>query len=318
MYTARPAPVSNPALPVQPRLRRVRRRAYTGAGASAPGGTAPGGSAPGEAERAFLDEYLTDLARPYGFPVHPEVLKRGGAHRYEEMVEELIGELVPATEPVDLVVLAFAVPDVRAGRSVATYRGRVCPGDPLAFALCDQGTAAAFTGLRLVRELARTGDCRRSLLLVVEQETLAYQPTVPVTLPARAAAVGLLFDRAGPARPAADRQLAGIGPETVADRFATEFAELRAGAARVSLVLGSGLADCPVDDRGVARIRTAPAGQPSTGVWWELADELAEPIPDGGRRTVLADYDPMLGYLCLAAFDLGAEPADQPSFRTYS
>jgi hypothetical protein len=48
-----------------------------------------------------------------------------------------------------------------------------------------------------------------------------------------------------------------------------------------------------------------PPGQPSTGVWWGLIDELAS---DVGRPDLLvaADYDPGLRYLCLAAFDAGS------------
>lgn len=34
----------------------------------------------------------------------------------------------------------------------------------MAFAVCDQGAAAAFTGLRLATEYARTGGCRRAVL----------------------------------------------------------------------------------------------------------------------------------------------------------
>lgn len=290
-------------------LRQVRRRDFAG----------PGAPAPVEAERAFLDEYLSDLARPYGFPTRPEVLAGGGDHRYEELAETLIADLVPPTRPVDLVVLAFAVPDVRAGRTVATWRGRACPGDPLTFAVCDQGSAAAFTGLRLIRELARTGGCRRGLLLVVEQPVLAYQPTVPTALPARPVAVGLLFDGTGPARLIAERQYPDVGPEAVADRLATGLAQLRAGADPVRLVLGAGLAAAAVDVAPTDRVRVAPAGQPSTGGWWALADELSAPDTGEGareaagargaagvgerRRVVLADYDPTLGYLCLAAFD---------------
>ena len=88
------------------------------------------------------------------------------------MAEELIRSVVPPDEPVDVLVLAFAVPDARPGRATASYLSHVCPGEPLAFAICDQGSAAAFTGLRLIREYARTGGCARGLLLVVEQAIL--------------------------------------------------------------------------------------------------------------------------------------------------
>ncbi|MFY1674523.1 2-hydroxy-acid oxidase [Plantactinospora sp. WMMB334] len=313
MYAFRPAEAGPPAGAGPLHLRRVARRDFTGR---------PGAAAPGADELAFLDEYLSDLARPYGSPLRAEVLADGGAHRYEEMAEELIAALVPPTDPVDVVVLAFAVPDVRAGRTVATYRGHACPGDPLAFAVCDQGGAAPFAALRLVGELTRTGGCRRGLLLVVEQPALAYQPAGPVVLPARPAAVGLLFGPAGPARLVAHRQHPGIPADMLPARLAAELADLRADAGETTLVLGGGLAGTPVDALPVDRVRVAPAGQPGTGVWWGLADELAEagadPDPVAGpgtvpapaldpvrRRLVLADHDTMLGYLCLAAFDVG-------------
>ena len=46
----------------------------------------------------------------------------------------------------------------------------------------------------------------------------------------------------------------------------------------------------------------AAAGQPSTGVWWWLIDELGSGAgqPD---LLVAADYDPCLRYLCLTAFE---------------
>ena len=55
-----------------------------------------------------------------------------------------------------------------------------------------------------------------------------------------------------------------------------------------------------------------PPGQPSTGVWCGLIDELTDELPDGaaGRPDllVIADYDPELRYLCLTAFDTRTAP----------
>ena len=50
------------------------------------------------------------------------------------------------------------------------------------------------------------------------------------------------------------------------------------------------------------RVRVMPPGQPSTGVWWGLIDELGSTAarPD---LVVAADYDPGLRYLSLTAFD---------------
>lgn len=259
--------------------------------------------APDEGERAFLTEYMSDLARPYGFALRESVLAGGGGPRYQDMAEALIAATVSPDEPVDVVILAFAVPDVRAGRTAATYRGAACPGDPLAFAVCDQGTAAGFTALRLAGTLARTGGGRRSLMLVVEQAVLPYEPPEPGALPDRPVAVALLCDSSGPARLAAHRQLAGVAVDHVAAALDAELTELCAGPGNATLILGSGLTDRPIKLPTVDSVRRAPDGQPGTGVWWALADELAG-SPDGTRRVVLADHDPVLGYLCLCALDI--------------
>jgi 4-hydroxymandelate oxidase len=71
----------------------------------------------------------------------------------------------------------------------------------------------------------------------------------------------------------------------------------------VVVVLGGGLAGRPIDAADVRAVRTAPDGQPGTGVWWALAEELAAPAT-GPRRVVLADHDPGLGYLSLCALDV--------------
>ena len=51
----------------------------------------------------------------------------------------------------------------------------------------------------------------------------------------------------------------------------------------------------------VGRVRVAEPGQPATGVWSALIDELTG---DSGQPdlVVAADYDPDLRYLCLTGF----------------
>jgi 4-hydroxymandelate oxidase len=253
-----------------PRIGAVRRRLFDG---SARFTGDPG-------HRAELHRYLADLGQPYGLGP-PD---GAGGHSYGEMAEVLIGELTADGRPVDVLVLAFAVPDVRPGRATATYLSHICPGNPLAFAVCDQGAAAAFTGLRLAGEYLRTGGCRRALLVIVEQAGLAYPPVSPAPVPARHAAVALLLGDSGPPVTAV-RQHPNVPPAEVPARLAAELATVDTAGA--TLVLGAELAGYRHD----GAVRVAPAGQPMTGVWWELA-EVAAPV-------VLADYDG--GQLCLVA-----------------
>ena len=242
-----------------------------------------------------LRVFVSDLTRPYGVPLREDLLREGVGHSYGEMAEGLLREALPDGDPVDLLVLAFAIPDVRPGRSTAVHLSRFCAGSPLAFAVNDQGPSAAFTALRIVRDYQRTGGCRRGVVLLVEQASLHYTPPVPVQVPDHHSAVVLVCeesDRAeltvyqesmASARSAAEsvaERLALLGPEGV-------------------LVAGAGL-DLPADVR--ARTVVAPAGQPTTGVWSELAAGLPG-WREQQRPVLVADHDPVLGRLGLVEFD---------------
>lgn len=240
-------------------LLRAVRRTFTGP-------ALPAGDAT-DAQR--LEVYLTDMLGPYGLHPDPEALHRAAGQSYGEMAEWAIGALVGPADEVDLLVLAFAVPDITPGRATATYLSHVCPGTPLAFAICDQGRAAAFTGLRIVREYG----CRRALLVVVEQADLPYPVRPPVPLPTVHSVVALLLG-------SADEP--GHRVTSIDIRADASIDEARA-AAREATILG-----------GVDTAR------PYTGVWWELAGAL-EQAPG---RVVLADYDEQLRYLCTATVEL--------------
>ncbi|GAA3290972.1 MULTISPECIES: hypothetical protein [Dactylosporangium] len=147
--------------------------------------------------RAAIGTYLADMVRPHGLPLDEDLLATGAGQSYGEMGAALIGAAVGPDEPVDLLVLAFDVPDVRPGRAAATYLSHVCPGNPRSFAVCDQGVAAPFTALRLIRSYIGSGTCRRALLLILEQSTVHY----PAPVTARNAGVALVCSaQPGPVR----------------------------------------------------------------------------------------------------------------------
>jgi 4-hydroxymandelate oxidase len=281
--------------PARLRLLRTERRTFAG----------PADFLIDPDARAHLANYLTDLTRPYQLAAPAGSLFEapdGLGQSYGEMAEVLIRDLVPAGEPVELLVLAFAVPDMQPGRATATYLSHVCPGTPLSFAICEQGSAAAFSGLRVVRDyLAQNHPAggRRALLLVVEQAVLPYPAEAgSARLPHQHQAVGLLFGTERSEGPHASvlagiRQCGGVAPEQVPDRAVTELAWLTHELADTQprLLLSESLA--AVWPAGGALV--APAGQPNTGLWWRLLDELP------GDSLVIGDYEPDLGYLSLAA-----------------
>ena len=251
-----------------------------------------------------LRVFVTDLTGPYGVPPREDLLREGVGHSYGEMTEGLLGEALPDGDPVDLLVLAFAIPDVRPGRSTAVHLTRFCAGSPLAFAVNDQGPAAAFTALRIVRDYQRTGACRRAVVLVAEQASLHYTPPVPVRVPDAHWAVALVCEQAA-TEELMTRQESLLAAGSVEKLVAERLAELGPEAV---LLAGAGLG--PVAD-AAGRTVTAPAGQPATGVWAELAERL--PGWRERRRPVLvADYDPVLGRLGMAAFAPAATTVPVP------
>jgi hypothetical protein len=219
-----------------------------------------------------LPGYLADMGRPFGIRLRPAPFTSG--HSHGEMAEPLLEELDDG-RPIDVLVLAERMHDVRPGRATATYLGSRVPGAPLAFAVCDQGSAAPFTALRLLDAYARSSVCARALLLVVEQATLHYEPITPVRLPDRHTAVAFLLE-AGPTTTITVRQ--HVGEESELDILCASHPD--------SVVL-----------RG-------NNGLPLTGLWWELAAGLDNWAAQG-KRVVLADHDPTVGLLSVAAIDLG-------------
>ncbi len=227
------------------------------------------------------------------------------------MVAELIGELVPPDQPADALILGFAMPDVWPERATAAFLSHVCPGNPVAFAVCDQGCAAGFTAVRIARDYAAGGGCDRVLVALAEQTRLDYDPPAPVSVPTRNAAFAMLCDAHPAGRPGgggvplvrAVRVCPGVPAGQASAVLRRELSLLETGhreEEKRTLVLGEGLS--PLADHGVLGWRNTlplPQGQPVTGVWRELA---AWTTTRGGGRLTIADYDPGLQYLCLAAF----------------
>lgn len=298
------------------RLARAERRTFPGPAAFL--------SDPGN--RAAVGDYLSDLIRAY--PAEPAapaeapslVVSPEQGHSYGEMAEALISAVTSADQPVDLLVLAFSIHDLQPGRATATYLSHVCPGNPVSFAISDQGSAAAYSGLRVTRDYLAAAGFRRALLIVVEQAALPYGDGT--ALPAQHRGVALLLEndsvgtgsggngaaggRPGTARLVALTQRPNLAAAAVAAQAGADLAELSAGYCEVRLVLSQALAAAWAGHPGDG-VRIGPADQPSTGIWWQLLDELdagGQP-EDGPDLLVAADYDPELGYLCLAAIEPG-------------
>jgi hypothetical protein len=288
-----PRPAGAGPLPGGLRVRRAAARSF-------------GGSSPTSLD-PDLRVYLADLVEPYGLALREDMLARSVGHNYAEMAGELIRATVAEDEPIDLLVLAFAIPDVRPGSSAALYLSSICPGAPLAFAVSEQGPGAAHTGLRLARAYARSGGFRRTMVVVVEQAALHYEPartadgTAPL-LPVGASAVAVICEHSGEQNGLDVRQYPGQNAAGANALVGKEIAALGAERDRTILILGNGLACVDLFSTGCRQIILADLGQPYTGQWTELANGLPGWSADGALILV-ADYDKQLRCLSLSMID---------------
>jgi hypothetical protein len=247
------------------------------------------------------------MTAPYGLGVRDDLIEQGVGNSYGEMCvmllaglmsdelvsDELVSdELMSAERPADLLVLATAIPDVRLGRATATFLSRQCPGDPLAFAVSDQGQLAAFTALELVGAYMRTGACRRAVLLVAEQPTLFHDLAMEETpVPELAAAVGVVLEADATPDALSVRRHLRPAEHELSQVLAAETARLSGDR---TVILGPGLygADAGLD----GDVRVCDAEMPFTGSWFELARALPEMRKTGGQ-IMIADYDRTQGVL---------------------
>jgi hypothetical protein len=294
-----PDPLAGGARPAPLSVAGIVRRAFDCAADPAP---QPAGGPDPE-----LSRFLTDLLAPYGQAPYPNPVEQ----TYAGMVEVLLDRSGPPATQVDLVVIAHAVPDADPRRSAAHVLHHLCPGGPLAFALSDQGVAAPFSAVATAAGYLRTDGFERAVVLILEQAALPYPAVQPVSLPQAGSAVALVLERSDAMPVLSLDQRPAVEPE----RVGAVLAELTEAAPPESVVvLGPGLAghveQARRDGTPLARARLAPAGRLCTAVWWELADAW-EPA----RGTVVADYDPALGGLCVLT--LGPRLSGRPAATTW-
>jgi hypothetical protein len=145
-------------------------------------------------------------------------------------------------------------------------------------------------------------DGARVLLIADGAAALLHEPAGPVALAHRPAAVALRLGDTGPAQVSSVRVHADVAPTLAARLVAADLDDLgarhrhpRARPRRAR----AGTARRPHGRRRTARHRR---------VWWELAGAIGSGAGSGAigsglgaGLTVLADYDPLLGYACVCA-----------------
>jgi hypothetical protein len=219
-------------------------------------------SFPGERRYGpYMLGLLGDLAGLYRLPYDRAAFASRRRTTFTTMVAAMLPELIGDGTPVGLVVLAHSTPD---GEPTwpACFLNNELPGEPLGFAVADQGPVAPFTALRIADAYVRAGDLRRAIVIILDQDTVLCDPALAdrTVLPTGNRAVALVFDERG-----------DLGELSVR-------------------VAASGSAGHLLADAG-----PAVQGSPGTAGWVDLAAGLEQRRSSGGQPIVVAGQDPVSG-----------------------
>lgn len=270
-----------------------------------------GPSATTEPFAGFLDLFV-ERSAPHGVAVADGPVP-GNHNGYASMCLRLLTDLCAGQDP-DAVVIAHALPDYDMTVSISGYLEQRLTGEPLIFAVSEQGRTTPFAALRVAATLA--AQYERIAVLVVDQGTIPYpDPALSTVDSTTDHAVGLLFTRDGRTPPPLVRHLTGVGRERLTQTLTTELAHTP----DATVILGPGVEQALTSpapftgatavvgadagrERAVGPTRNSPpgGGQWCTAVWSRLAGVLADPPPG---PVVAVEYDPELGYLCLSIFE---------------
>ncbi|SDW50109.1 hypothetical protein SAMN05421504_101759 [Amycolatopsis xylanica] len=119
---------------------------------------------------AELIAYYDDLLAQSGMTVDTRLLAEGRNIDHAELAESVVDGL---GEP-DLILLAYAVPDLHPMTTVAARVNHLLGGRAQSMAISEQGLQAPYTALRIADAYHQAGQCDRAVLLVLEQTTLPY------------------------------------------------------------------------------------------------------------------------------------------------
>ncbi|MET9546771.1 hypothetical protein ABZY36_15860 [Streptomyces sp. NPDC006627] len=245
--------------------------------------------------------FFREMGAPYGASFDRERYAASGRRTSVELAYGALDALGPlsAQECPEVVVVAYATPDFEHAELVASCLKRRLPGEPLSFALSDQGVLAPFSALRVAVEYARRCGFRRLLVMIVDQGTQPYAVPDSGQAAVRAdAAVALLVEW-----PGGEGAVRGMAQGRPSAEVFTQWDE------RAAVVAGAGLPARGADEEGAAGPTLPPRGevvargalgQPCTGVWTALLEAAAP-----ARHLVVADYDRERDFLAYCTLDTG-------------
>jgi hypothetical protein len=95
-----------------------------------------------------------------------------------QLAEAVLREMAPPIASPDLLILAYALPDLHPLKSTTTYLNYLLGGESRSFAVAEQGLRAPFTALRIADAYVRAVRYANLALFICDQTTLPYYDPV--------------------------------------------------------------------------------------------------------------------------------------------
>lgn len=242
--------------------------------------------------------FTADMLRATGVPFEVEAIENLLVNGYAELALAALAPLLgdgKSDGGVDLVVLAYAVPDMQSAQLPIARITAEHPGVKAAFGVADAGVVAPFQAVALAEVFATRFGYRRVAVVALDQCSLPYEAVAQPYQVARvdSAAVVVFETGAGAGHVAVQRSGVGGGADQhrALDEVFTELVD-HAGLYPDHLVLGAGVDPLWSPAGGNHQrsdLERVPVGSPCTGVWSRL---------DGRREhdvVALIESDPSRG-----------------------
>ncbi len=257
-------------------------------------------------EHAVMEGMLAD----FGLTPDPDRRAQGHGNCFAQMGAELLDALDRPMPPLDLLVLAYHLPDLLVADVAACALIERCGTvETAGFSVSEQGVGAPFTALRIVSALRAPGGATgtetgtgSAAVLVLDTSTSLYHDPDTHDVPIDDCAVLLRTDpREG------EGAVLDFVDEIAVDDVDAALGDLCRRHPAAQVVIGRTLAE-HLDAAPHAAAEVAPAGgarRLCTDAWAALAERW--PLD---RPTIVADYDPHAGRLFSAGFR--PQPRPQP------
>lgn len=151
---------------------------------------------PRQARERFV-QYYRDLHALYKKEISEETFCEGPGYSFTELGSKVLDEFVGNNElqDLDLMVVVYWAHEFDPDHSSCgpffaekyQIKGQIID-------VCDQGTISLFTGIHIIQQYLSNGDCKKALLLALEQTSIPRDKSENYLMPSRNIAAGIIFE----------------------------------------------------------------------------------------------------------------------------